>query len=372
MPNIYERLFTYRERADRSPLEDFLTEALADLLNRFPESVARGAVELFITDRSNALRHLARFWPNGAKATWATQRMIDGGKIIDLVMEVDGKPLLVIENKINAGFQIHQRKSDSEHDNAREHQLASYGRWLSRETPRDWGGALVLLSHWTPAPANFAICQQTYCSRYRNTVRWTDVSRWLTDAANRPGLEQMDWASLSVDLVNFLRKKDMDHERATRQDLAALQIYVASADRVRKSVEDIWESSKAVWRPICQQKDNPFEISTELGCAWKFRYLSRKDLRSSYLAFGIRFPDISKYLTDVARADAPYFFIELGSEDKASAISNLNLPSCWNVSDEVRIVTRPMHDFSANPDLLVSEAQAWVGERITEVAHALG
>jgi len=371
MPNLYERLFTYRERADRSPLEDFLTEALADLLNRFPEPLARRAVELLISDRSDALQNLKRFWPAGTKATWTTQKVIDGGKIIDLMMEVDGKPLVVVENKISAGFQEHRPHPSSVQDRDVEHQLATYGRWLALETPSDWGGALILLTHWTPAPADFATYPQMYCSRYRNTIRWTDLSRWLRDETKLSGHEQTDWAALSVDLVNFLRKKDMDHERATSHDLAALQIYVASADRVRKSVEDIWESVKELWRPICQQNDKPFDISTEYGCAWKWRYLVRNDLRSSYLAFGIRFPDLAQNRADTALGDVPYFFVELGSDYEGSAINELKMPSCWIVSDDLRIATRPLRDFPTDPDRLVLEAQAWVSERIVEVARAL-
>ena len=46
MPSLYRRLFTYRERDNRSPLEGFLTEALADLLNRLPQVEARNAIAL--------------------------------------------------------------------------------------------------------------------------------------------------------------------------------------------------------------------------------------------------------------------------------------------------------------------------------------
>jgi len=136
MPNIYERLFTYRERSDRSPLEDFLTEALADLFNRFPEAISRRAVAFLISNRSIPPTTLEQFWPIGAKAVWSTQRIIDGGKIIDLMMEVDGKPFIVIENKINAGFQEHQHHSSSGHGKV-EHQLSTYGLWLAREASPD-------------------------------------------------------------------------------------------------------------------------------------------------------------------------------------------------------------------------------------------
>jgi hypothetical protein len=34
--DIYSRLYKYRDRPSKSPLENFLTEALADLFNRLP------------------------------------------------------------------------------------------------------------------------------------------------------------------------------------------------------------------------------------------------------------------------------------------------------------------------------------------------
>ena len=97
------------------------------------------------------------------------------------------------------------------------------------------------------------------------------------------------------ELLAFLREQNMDSELATGSDLAALQIYVASADRVRHSVEHIWESAKDIWKPLCTQSPYPIEVSTQYGCVWKFRYLSRTDLRRSFIATGIRYPALSQH-----------------------------------------------------------------------------
>src|SRR5204862_7986018 len=39
MQSLYGRLFRYRERPHRTPLEDYLSECLADLFNRLPHEV---------------------------------------------------------------------------------------------------------------------------------------------------------------------------------------------------------------------------------------------------------------------------------------------------------------------------------------------
>lgn len=371
MPNLYSRLFTYRERPDRSPLEDFLTEGLADLLNRFPEAVARNAALFLLSNNFQAIENLKARWPVGAKVAWTTQKIVDGGRVLDLLLEIDGTPVMVIENKIGAGFQIHQ--SDSQQDAAPggQHQLATYGRWLEREADADWGGALVLLTHWTPAPADFKRSAEIYRARYRSVIRWAKLSRWLERCAANAEHEETDWGRLSNELVLFLKEQKMDSELATGHDLAALRIYLASADRVRNSIESIWEGARSLWRPICQQTSVPLEVSTAYGCVWKYRYLARSDLRNSYLAIGIRYPDIGSYSAEFSPDGGPYFFVELGSDDGAPALNHLVLPSSWIVEEEMRLATLSLGALPSNPEQQVVEGEKWVRDRLSEAANAL-
>lgn len=368
---LYHRLFTYRERENRSPLEDFLTEALADLLNRFPESLARDAAAFLLNDRPEAVDALKRVWPDGAQARWRTQGIIDGGRLVDLVMEINARPVMVVENKIRAGFQEHRLHPCTSGDRATQNQLATYGKWLSREADVTWGGAIVLLTHWTPEPLGFINDAASYGSRYRTVVRWAELSRWLANESRSAEFSRADWAKLSSELVGFLKEQNMDSELATGQDWAALQVYVASADRVRNSVQRIWERASAVWRPICQQADYALEISTEYGCIWKFRYLARSDLRDSYLAVGLRYPDLSEYWHDVT-PDVPHLFVELASDRDNPAIANLAMPTGWEASPSTWIAKRPLRDLPADANGLVAEAETWVCSRIAEVAKALG
>ena len=278
MLDLYSRLFTYREREGRSPLEDFLSEAVADLLNRLPEARAREVVKLLLGERFATLAALDRVWPKDKRWLWSTQRVIAGGGRIDLLMEVDGQPILVVESKVGAGFQEHRSGEQAEHQ-INQHQLVTYGKWIATQSGDEWGGALTLLTHWTPAPFDFLNDEAVYGCRHRHVLRWTDLARWLKGTARDTSAAQEGWAMLADELSKFLKVRDMDDETATSHDWAALQIYVSSADRVRNSIERVWNVCRSDWRSLFQQTDYPLELSTEYGCAWKFRYLAAQRLR---------------------------------------------------------------------------------------------
>ena len=165
----------------------------------------------------------------------------------------------------------------------------------------------------------------------------------------------------------------MDSELATSLDLAALQIYVASADRLRNSLEYIWKQTAPIRDPMCKQTRGHIEISTEYGCIWMSKYLSRPDINEGYLALGIRFPNSTdQYNINIAPDGSPYVFVELGSEGvNCPAINNLRMPGCWKVGDNVRVAALSTRTISADPNLFVSQAATWATERVSEVAEAL-
>ena len=370
MPSLYHRLFTYRERPERSPLEDFLTEALADILNRLPEEVARSFVGKLFSDHSVVSDQLARLWPLGAEARWVTQKGVSNGKIADLVLEVARTPVLVIENKVSAGFRSHTKGGDGS-EPSRQNQLATYGQWVQQESPQDWGGALVLLTHWTPPPPDFWT-SPNFAARHRAVMRWSDLSRWLSRASETPAHATAGWAELTRDFLSFLREKNMDSELATGFDWAALQVYIPSADRVRNTIERLWSAAESSWRPICIQTSHVTQISSEYGCVWKFRYLNRSDLRQTYLAVGVRFAFNSDYLADVGgRGKTSNLFVELSTEGKERAFEELKLTGPWLIARGIRLCEKPLSDLSTEPDGFVVEAQRWTQDRIQEIASAV-
>lgn len=366
MTSLYRRLFTFRERPDRSPVEDFLTEGLADLLERMPVEAGRDLVARMLRNGADAERELGLIWTSGLSARWSTQRTIAGGRL-DLLLEIDGRAAVVVESKVSAGFQEH---ADQDTGHSR-HQLETYGEWVGNTADCRWGGALVLLTHWTSPPPDFLQWSGPYGCRHRGITRWSELARWLSALIRLPEHADAGWALLAGEFVTFLREMDMDSELATGHDLAALQIYLASADRVRNSVQQIWESARTIWRPVCIQTDVPLEVSTAYGCVWKYRYLVRSDLRSCYMAAGVRFPTIGSYPSYAEPGGEPYLFVELGSDNDGSPIDTLQLPAEWSVAADLRLAKLPLRSLAVDPELFVSESSAWVSGRIVEAAELI-
>lgn len=368
MPSHYQRLFKYRERPDRTPLEDFLTEALADLLNRLPDQLQRRFAERLLSNSADAIAALTKAWPIGARATWITQLLIDGGQIIDLLLEVEGRPLIVVESKIAAGFQLHNRGDADSGNEGRRHQLSTYGEWISRKSTDDWGGGLVLLTHWTPPPADYQTAQSIYRCLHRTTVRWSGIANWLRMVLASAGDLRTDWISLGWELLHFLREYNMESEVATQLDLAALQVYVSSADRVRNTVTQIWDSAEAIWKPLCQQADKTLAFEGSLGCVWKFRYLKRTDLRNCYISTGLRYPVLGGHPPESIGTDEPCLFVELAADYNGSPISGMEMPDNWLAKPDIRVSFLPLRSLPAEPNSFVAEASAWVGERFREAS----
>ena len=100
MPGLFARLFTYRSRKDRSPYEDFFTEALAGVLNA-SEALRREFVERLFKVVEPKVKCTVQ-----SVALVDTQRMIDGSERLDMWLDAKDETgvhhLIVLENKIDA------------------------------------------------------------------------------------------------------------------------------------------------------------------------------------------------------------------------------------------------------------------------------
>ena len=191
MTGLYSRLFTYRPRPGRSPLEDFVTEAWVDLLNRMPSSqqldfctnvLLKNADE----DKRNAWRDWAETSSDLGNLVWQTQVFIEaeGSRSVpmpsgaarkrpDIILFCDDKPLMLLENKIGAGFTSHGENGEADEKN----QLQVYGEWLQNKTGGK--GALVLLTAWTAAPPGFEDANAKYGVTARSVIRWNEIHKQL-------------------------------------------------------------------------------------------------------------------------------------------------------------------------------------------------
>src|SRR5271166_3894730 len=110
--SLYANLFRYREGRDRKPLENFLSEALKDLLNRLSKNEATEVIfDVLLNERrrtegpaaARSLNSLKIRLASSSSLHWDTQRRIDfagRARIPDISAFGSGSRLLAIEVKV--------------------------------------------------------------------------------------------------------------------------------------------------------------------------------------------------------------------------------------------------------------------------------
>jgi hypothetical protein len=115
--SFYGRLFKYRERKAKAPLENFLTEALADLLNRMPKDELDDFVSNLLLEGEAASIWREVMAGGHVKVSCRTQFPITNGSILDILLIAhDAKPLLVVENKVGAAVRTGHPSEGDEGD----------------------------------------------------------------------------------------------------------------------------------------------------------------------------------------------------------------------------------------------------------------
>lgn len=140
--DFYGRIFRYRERHSRSPLEDYLTELICFTLQSLSTPVQQAVLHWF--ERIGGLKEASI--PH--HLTWRTQvayAFEEDSGFLDMVAEHDGAPVLLFENKTWSPF-------SNRSDQASTHQLSRYIEWLSHHGEKMGARALVVMTASTKAP----------------------------------------------------------------------------------------------------------------------------------------------------------------------------------------------------------------------------
>ena len=170
MSNLYARLV-----AGENPR----TEALADLLERvlaedreektarFGDFVAR-VLLADATDERSRTAFLGAINDSRGALSVVTQYRTTDGAIPDIVILNGSDPVCVIEVKIDAAIE--------------KRQLETYGVWLEGRARNRYTGALVLLTHVTPAPAGFTNPKSgSYGVGLRGVGSWNQAADWFAE-----------------------------------------------------------------------------------------------------------------------------------------------------------------------------------------------
>ena len=219
MTTLYGRLAKYRSTDIREQKEDFLTEALCDLLTRWkPAQVSRFIGEVLGLKGKNSKTNFRRMRWESQQAGYESRP--------DLVGYVGERAFVAIENKVDAEFTVKQ--------------LVGHGRWVYRES--DGKGALVCLTARHTPPQDFLDANS---SRYkidrdrRILCSWSQIQNWLH---NHSGL------ALAAEFAQFLKDEGMDP--ITSDDFRHLQGYLEN--ELQRKIENMmeWAFSHAIKETI--------------------------------------------------------------------------------------------------------------------------
>jgi hypothetical protein len=238
-PALYSRLYAHVSTVGRSQLENFLTEALVDLLERArPERAIGFVTGVLLKDAhvrlANRVAAVETILRSAKRIEWNTRSAIriDGTvKYPDILLYADGTPTLLVENKISSGYTkreipIGEKGLETE---IRE-QFEDYGRWLSKKNR-----ALVLLTSGTRPPQDYlredAKADKKYGLSLRSVCNWRQVCDWLVAKGT----------DLESELGEFLVEKGLDD--MNKADLEALNGFLARP-RLHKKLDEAINAAK--------------------------------------------------------------------------------------------------------------------------------
>jgi len=367
---MYGRLFKYRESPKRTPLEDFLTEALADFINRLPSSIRSSFIgELFIPQ--TASQEWASLNAADAVITANTQYQIEDGRI-DLLILVNGTPTIVIENKVSAPFTSNHGAED---------QLIRYGRWLQGQCPLKWPSTLCLLTHITPSPRDFLSEGARHLYQVHSKVcSWSRLGRKLDEIARSEWNDVWEIERtrfLAQELFTFLRERGMTGEYAGLDEFAAAFLYLKAADKMEHTFETIsvhLDSMNGVFPKLSYSYDASLWYETSNGLIWGWRCLTGS-LQNVYFGYGIS-KSPKQHFTGGTIPDGDSIFICVATDHKRefdilrTAATQKQKPD-WTVSsigDSIAWISfRSLSEALSNPEGFAPLMIAWIDDNKDEL-----
>ena len=391
--SIYANLFGYRPRPSRNPLEDFLSAALADLLNRLShqEHVVFVADVLLTGETAERWREYMAARP-AARLRWQLQHYVTDRTtrgIVDLVLLVDEHPAIAVENKIGAPLRTHafseltaqasKDGSSSRHDPDTT-QLHTYGRWLLDMRQNDaWGGVLVMLTHLTPPPPDFLTYPSSdfgpgkYGVSHRAVCRWRQIWHWARKADDEMAVQTAPAAkqlTLKAELADFLEERNMGGDQLTSNDVAAMSSYFGAVRKVERTLTDVADKLSQVRAQLGMGNVSPINYTSLMACAWSWSYLSGPPGQKWYLGWGIRFPEHSdrhwkKFQPPLP--DVPHVFLVLGTEGKAIPLEKLPdaLPQGWIPTGKSEaVIGYPLDSFLPSSEKFTEAVAKWIEQEM--------
>jgi hypothetical protein len=234
--SFLSQLYRYRQSEQRGPLEDFLTEALAEWLR---QATSAGALRRVLSGLFKLETVASLPDANLNVMRWETQHIIGPGygtatnKRPDLVGRGPGI-FLIIENKTWAPFTEHVDSEGTVQD-----QLGLYQLYLGKR--REPFKGIVLLTHATQPPPHWSapVCQ------------WREVAQYLAHRHKPTAGSANEFAS-NV-LLDFIKEQNMSGIRIELADIVAQPAY----DRLHNAMSKLGAiGSRSLGEVLQSQKLN--------------------------------------------------------------------------------------------------------------------
>ena len=376
---IYSRLYKYRETPLRSQLENFLTEALADIFNRLP---IRLQIELIVrmlpASSSMRLRNKCKDKKKMEARTQVSIVAVGSVKRPDIVVYIDETPLILFEVKCGTPLGVHRleglkhdRQAEREQTNLPfQDQLKTYVDWIASQCTGNWPGAVVFLTYGTPPPMGFEDEGRGRRCVICVTRKWKEVADWLTKNLDL-NEHETTYCALASNLNDFLKEEGLMTEFITSRDLAATALFMP-AYRALDHTFGTLISAIASKYPKSKGGNVHQQFDPDGSIYWAWYYLNNKlnpPGSKFYIAIGICFPD-QGWLSNqklIPKQEA-FFFIIIADDWENVKVSNVfsEAPEGWTeIFDGYElIITQPVSQFDADPDIRVQSLIDWAQKEV--------
>ncbi len=369
--NLFSGLYAYRPRIaeagkrDRSPLEDWLTECLAQCLSALrssdPKALSDVLSELSEDPAEAVYNEIEKhgFTVESQKTT-----AFDGRP--DMVFYVGEWPWFVVENKVD-------HEADLE-------QISRYCSWRKREEIRlcnraesrfDLTACALFITSTTPVPKGFNTGEPQLFGATASATRWSRLAKSMLRATSH--LMPDSFARrLALSFFDQLKELHMATEFPTSRAMALAELFMEEgvqladlANGMLARAEEIWDfsSQTTYWaRPYYAE-----------GLFYASRWA--KDIlptTQDKVITGFWFPEVGSYgaslrenLPDVTISDVPKVFITIGgtrnSETKLMARTT-GCPAGWHRDHDEFIAFADFTSFGGDPDSRGDLILTWTQE----------
>ncbi len=345
MNSLFTRLFKYSPRDGHTPLENFLTESLCYFLNGMT-ALDRPSLERLICEvlcGSSVPAALLGRISDARSLSWTPQQPIrwaGGLGYLDICLTADNDIVLVVENKLGAGFTTHQipgatEETDSSREEAGCDQLTFYEKYLQSKGRM---AGLVLLTHMREAPITFLMGQSGKNGNgvvFRHVCRWAEVHRWLTQWQFIP-TSTPAWDSegaflmkLARELAQFLEEQDMIVEDLSGDDLDVMKAFYAQdvPRKMRSLFLSLRKSILALPALVTPYGGAKATFDTTNEIAWDWIYCFEQELKW-FICWGVagagRYGPIAY---DIKFDEPLQAFVVIATDDREIPVSKVRLQS---------------------------------------------